>query len=857
MKRKFLVVLLAIACVVCCAVAIFMLGGCNNSGGTISPNPNGSISGGDESCEHQWGSWSTVSEATCTEKGKQERFCSVCGGKETKEIPALGHSFNTNNTCTRCGYELTPTVGLEYELITDKNNSYYAVTGLGNADAKEIVIPAYHAGKAVKKIADEAFYGSDYITSVYLSGTINEIGKGAFYWCENLSELTISKPTGYSLIINEQAFYGCAKLKNISLPDNVTEIFSDSFAYTGYYNDKNNWQNGVLMLCGWVLSTDNTASAELTLDSLAKGIANNALSNSNVTKIIIETSISCNEKSFANSRITSVTAPNKTIINYLNKTQITELNITSGNLREGDLYGFGYLQKLTVPSLISGSGQVHYLFGQTQYEGAIEVKRGYYRGGYKIETTPYYLPSNLREVTILRGNIVSYAFSEINSITKINIGNNVNSLGDNICYHCNEQVVVNFANETEFLSTTKTASSYVISGPVSNYKYTKLTIDNKDIVDFKIPDGTTNIKECAFKNCAELKEVTIPSSVTSIGEDAFYGCSNLTSIIIPDGVTSIGSGAFIDCTSLTSIKIPDRVTSIGSYAFSGCTSLESINVPDGVTSIGEYAFYGCSNLTSITIPDSVTSIGYKAFSGCTSLGSVNFGDNSSLTSIGGGAFSGCTKLIQKQGEVQYVDKWVIDCNTSVTTVDLRTDTRGIADYAFSDCTSLTSITIPDSVTSIGYKAFSGCTSLESVNFGNSSKLTSIGDSVFNNCTSLESITIPDGVTSIGEDAFYNCTSLNSVTFGNNSKLETIGSWAFEGCTNLTSITIPDSVTSIGWSAFRGCTSLTSVTFENSNDWKVSKNSDMSNASDVTLGTPEQNANYLKNTYYSYYWKRES
>lgn len=154
-----LIILLALISIVCCAVALSACGGKkgggNSSGNTQQTNPNGgTISGGDKDCEHQWGSWLTVSEATCTEKGKQERSCSVCGAKETKEIPALGHSFNTNNTCTRCGYELTPTVGLEYELITDKNSSYYAVTGLGNADAKEIVIPAYHAGKnSERKVA--------------------------------------------------------------------------------------------------------------------------------------------------------------------------------------------------------------------------------------------------------------------------------------------------------------------------------------------------------------------------------------------------------------------------------------------------------------------------------------------------------------------------------------------------------------------------------------------------------------------------------------------------------------------------------------------------------------------------------
>ena len=42
--------------------------------------------------EHQYGDWVVKTAATCTSKGVEERICSICGGVDTKTIPAKGHT---------------------------------------------------------------------------------------------------------------------------------------------------------------------------------------------------------------------------------------------------------------------------------------------------------------------------------------------------------------------------------------------------------------------------------------------------------------------------------------------------------------------------------------------------------------------------------------------------------------------------------------------------------------------------------------------------------------------------------------------------------------------------------------------
>ncbi len=240
---------------------------------------------------------------------------------------------------------------------------------------------------------------------------------------------------------------------------------------------------------------------------------------------------------------------------------------------------------------------------------------------------------------------------------------------------------------------------------------------------------------------------------TSLDEDSKLTTDENGYILYDNGIDRYLIGYKGNQTELTlPANINGQSYKIYQYAFNYYNDkMTSVIISDSVTSIGYSAFEYCRGLTSIVIPDSVTSIGDRAFFYCTGLTSVTIGD--SVTSIGYEAFEGCTNLIQKENGVSYVDKWVVDCYTSVASVTLRVNTVGIADSAFYGCTGLTSVTIGSGVTSIGSCAFSGCTGLTSISIPNS--VTSIGSFAFSGCTGLTSVTFEDTSTWYYTDDYNN------------------------------------------------------------------------------------------------------
>ena len=205
--------------------------------------------------KHTFGEWKEVVAATTTEAGKKERSC-VCGYKETADIPKLDVQTPETPSTPAPGTPSTPAPGTPStpapetpstpvpetpavktpkkgdKVSDDKKTGSYIITSSekkevayvapANKNAKTITIPATIKVKGVTykvtKIADNCFRNNKKITKITIGKNIVSIGKNAFYGCKKLKTITIRSKKLTSKTVSKNAFKGLTKITTIKVP---------------------------------------------------------------------------------------------------------------------------------------------------------------------------------------------------------------------------------------------------------------------------------------------------------------------------------------------------------------------------------------------------------------------------------------------------------------------------------------------------------------------------------------------------------------------------------------------------------------------------------------------------------------
>ena len=490
-----------------------------------------------------------------------------------------------------------------------------------------------HVADGTRGIANHAFKECEYISDVYIPGSVKYIGYSAFCNCDGLTMVSLSEGVEhifgesfsgcnnleYATIpegvkeIGYMAFAGCDKLMDITIPESVTQIGASAFYDTGWYN---NQPGGLIYIGNWLIHHKGDIRGDIVIANGTKYIGTYALAYSSYLK--------------------SVSIPNSVV-----------------SIASGAFYGCSLLEAVSIGNSVTKIGSS--AFGGCSSLSCISIP----------ESVEY---------------VGSRAFSECSSLKELCIENSDKplSIGSDDMFTCPLEILYlgrNLLYEWHGydLYFPETLKSLTIGNAVTNISDFVIRRDNMESIvvetenrvfdsregchaiietarntlvfgckNTKIPNGVTHIGESAFEDCAGLSNISIPAGVVSIGDFAFADCSDLERINVPSNVKSIGEGAFYDCTSLSNVVLAEGVTSIGAGAFCCCESLTDIVVPNSVADFESSVFEYCVGLKNATIGNGITNLGMGAFFYCIALTDIVIGAN--VESLGEGVFYYCDAL---------------------------------------------------------------------------------------------------------------------------------------------------------------------------------------------------------------------
>ena len=147
-----------------------------------------------------------------------------------------------------------------------------------NAPAGRLVIPSTVENEgvtySVTAIDRMAFTGCNALEGVVVPGSVVTIGQRAFAEDTLLTSVVIEEGVRR---IDMMAFNACTALDTIVLPTTLVRVAHAVFENTAYYNNQENWSQGMALMLGqWLIKEGNQVTGNVVVEEGIVGIANNA-----------------------------------------------------------------------------------------------------------------------------------------------------------------------------------------------------------------------------------------------------------------------------------------------------------------------------------------------------------------------------------------------------------------------------------------------------------------------------------------------------------------------------------------------------------------------------------------------------
>ena len=328
---------------------------------------------------------------------------------------------------------------------------------------KEFIAP-----ESLKEIWLYAFKDAKELTNVELKN-VTEIGDMVFENCEKLESIVIPETLEE---IGASVFGGCSSLQDIDLPNKPLALDHNTFYGSAYYEDKSNWENGVLYVDNYLLAINsdflNLSEYEVKEGTIA--VAINAFLNNaqNLTKITLPEGLKLiGDKAFSSLyNLKSINIPSSVDTIGYNAFASTGIFNNSTNWSDNGLYIDGWLVNV-----------------QNTKISEFEVKEG--------------------TIGVSNGSDVSFIPSSARKITKLTLPSTLRYIGKNSFKQLTLIKEISLGGSLEFIK----EGAFAVCSSLEKVNLDECT-------------NLALIGDQAFSQ-AKISEITIPESVLEMGELVF------------------------------------------------------------------------------------------------------------------------------------------------------------------------------------------------------------------------------------------------------------------------------------------------------------------------------------------------
>lgn len=385
-------------------------------------------------------------------------------------------------------------------------------------DDQIITVPAEIEDYKVTSIGMRAFLSAT-ATEVILPDTVTTVRTAAFRLMRNLESIVIPESV---TSIEQSAFEYCESLSEIAFPESLEALGRNVLNFTPYYENPDNWENGILYAGSCLVVSDESLSGVCEIREGTTLIADHAFENrTEITGFVFPDSLKhIGSSSFTSCfGLKSLTLPEGVVsigrYAFFNCKALESITLPESmvSINESAFEDCEVLKNITLPQTLEKIGE-NILEGTVYYNNPDNWQDGgLYLSGALIGTDPELKGEcKIKDGTYIISNSV---FSGCYNLTSVIIPDSVRIMGEGaLGWHYNLENV-------------------------------------------RLSKSLTEIPKNAFRHCSKLSRINIPEGVEKISDYAFNGCDNLTSITIPESVTEIGIRAlgYFDETKETDFEI--------------------------------------------------------------------------------------------------------------------------------------------------------------------------------------------------------------------------------------------------------------------------------------------------------------